>query len=34
MSQATVSIPIPPERRGFDQLVGAVSDTIAMTGAT
>ena len=32
MSQATVSIPIPPERRGFDRLVGAVSDTIAMTG--
>jgi len=32
MSQGTVAIPIPPERRGFDRLVGAVSDTLAMTG--
>jgi ABC-2 type transport system permease protein/oleandomycin transport system permease protein len=32
MSQATVAIPIPSERRGLARLVGAVSDTVAMTG--
>ena len=31
MSQATVAIPIPPERRGLDRLTGAVSDSFAMT---
>jgi ABC-2 type transport system permease protein len=31
MSQATVAIPIPSERRGLDRLTGAVSDSFAMT---
>ena len=31
MSQATVAIPIPSERRGLDRLTGAVSDSLAMT---
>lgn len=31
MSQATVAIPIPTERRGLDRLTGAVSDSLAMT---
>ena len=31
MSQATVAIPIPSERRGVAKLTGAVSDSLAMT---
>jgi ABC-2 type transport system permease protein len=31
MSQATVAIPIPSERRGLGKLTGAVSDSLAMT---